>query len=83
MIFWTLSGSVYELDRPREQVRRLEGSKNPTPRQGQDGEWKKFTSCSEIRVGHPVLIQWERGPKSTLTSVVTMITPFAASPGHN
>ena len=82
MIFHTISGSIYEIDRVRSQARRLEGQKNPTPRQGPDGEWKKFSSCSEVRAGHPVLIQWE-GIKGTLTSIVTMIIPSVVAAPNN
>ncbi len=82
MIFYTISGSTYEIDRTKSQARRLQGQKDPTPRQGPDGEWKKFSSCSEVRVGHPVLIQWE-GIKGTLTSIVTMITPTTVAPPNN
>jgi hypothetical protein len=83
MVFRTESGSIYELDRAGEQVRRLEGQKNPTPRQGPDGEWKKFSSCSEVRVGHPVLIQWGPGSKHTLTSMVISVNPYAVNIGRN
>ena len=77
MIFYTESGSIYELDRTQNQIRRLEGAQDPTPRQGSDGEWKTFEYCSEVREGHPTLIQWE-GIRSTLTSTVKTI----ASPSN-
>jgi hypothetical protein len=70
MIFYTESGSAYELDISNTQIRRLGGKEDPTPRQGKDGEWKKYEFCSEVIVGLPVLIQWE-GVRSTVTSYVT------------
>jgi hypothetical protein len=72
MIFYTESGSIYELDKPNNRIRRLEGVVNPTPRQGPDGEWKTFEHCSPVRKGKGVLIQWE-GVRSTLTSPVKTI----------
>jgi hypothetical protein len=57
MIFTTESGSVYEV--VDNKVRRLSGDKNPTPRIGTDGEWKKALSVSEPTVGLPVFITWE------------------------
>jgi hypothetical protein len=74
MIFFTLSGSAYELDRSKNQIRRLEGTEDPTPRQGPDGEWKAFEYCSEVQVDHSVLIRWE-GVCSTITSQVKLIVP--------
>jgi hypothetical protein len=73
MIFYTISGSIYELDRDKNRIRRLEGVENPTPRQGADGEWKTFEHCNEVREGYSVLIQWE-GIRSTLTSPVKTIS---------
>lgn len=72
MIFYTISGSVYELDSENKQIRRMVGKENPTPRQGTDGEWKKFSNCTEVRVGESCLIQWEN-EKATVTSVVATI----------
>lgn len=77
MIFYTDSGSIYELDKENNRIRRLEGTENPTPRQGADGEWKVFKHCSEVLEGWGVLIRWE-GIRSTITSPVKTI----ASPSN-
>lgn len=76
MIFYTESGSVYELDKVNNQIRRLEGVESPTPRQGLDGEWKTFEYCTDVREGRPVLIQWESS-RSTLTSPVKTIASLS------
>jgi len=72
MIFQTISGSTYELDLEGKKIRRMEGIIDPTPRQGVDGEWRTFETCSEVVVGQVVLIVW-KGIKSTVTSNVAMI----------
>lgn len=59
MIFQTVSGSLYELDRSNNRIRRLIGINNPTDRQGKDGEWKQYSTVSAIKVGIPVVIVWE------------------------
>ena len=81
--FQTESGSLYELDEENCRVRRLLGVKDPTPRQGQDGEWTQFTEASAVIVGEPVAFLWSMGSvdsnggfviaKTTLTSSVTKI----------
>jgi len=80
MIFKTLSGSAYEVDATKLQIRRLYGALEPTARTGQDGAWKPYVSLSDVAVGHPVLIHWaNEEPKEagalpgTLTSPVVEI----------
>lgn len=58
--FVTASGSVYEVDQEKKQVRRLNGVNDPTPRQGQDGEWRIYKSITPIAVGYVVIIVWDR-----------------------
>lgn len=72
MIFHTLSGSTYELDKSNNRVRRLNGTQDPTPRQGSDGEWKTFESCSDVKEDSSVIFHWEGG-RCTLTSTVLSI----------
>ncbi len=75
--FTTETGSVYEVAPDRKQIRRLEGTHDPTPRQGPDGEWKEFISISQISIGSSVLIGWRiKGNtlQGTLTSSVGAIT---------
>lgn len=74
--FETISGSLYEVDNENNQVRRLIGIKDPTPRQGEDGEWRGFKSCTPIKVGSGVVFVWEFVgvmAKTTLTSIVKNI----------
>lgn len=58
--FVTASGSVYEVDQEKKQVRRLNGVNDPTPRQGQDGEWRTYKSMTPILVDRVVIIVWDR-----------------------
>lgn len=76
MIFHTQSNSIYEVDVENKRIRRMEGKINPTPRQGIDGEWKKFLDISEIELNSPCVIIWEQIgdiSKTTMTSNVMMI----------
>jgi hypothetical protein len=58
MRFITISGSTYEVDQDNKKIRRLKGKADPTPRQGQDGEWREYINLSPIKIGEAVLIQW-------------------------
>lgn len=74
MTFETVTGSKYEV--AEGKIRRLSGTKRPTPRQGEDGNWKVFMSMSGVVVGASVLIGWEFAHgvlKSTLTSAVSKV----------
>lgn len=59
MKFTTVTGSVYEVDTEGKKIRRLQGKKDPTPRQGKDGEWRGYLNDLEVKVGASVWIQWE------------------------
>ena len=59
--FETETGSLYEVDEEANKVRRLIGVKDPTPRQGSDGEWKSYKDRSDIVVGRGVLFLWAQG----------------------
>ena len=61
----TESGSVYQVDEQNKLVRRLSGNKNPTPRQGIDGEWKEYY---ELHVDKIMAIQWNDKGQCTFTS---------------
>jgi hypothetical protein len=70
--------SLYEADDDKPQVRRLAGFHDPTPRQGEDGEWKEYVEMSPVVVGEHVIICWrwntERGVmETTITSLVEAI----------
>ena len=76
MQFFT-ENSLYEVDLNSNMIRRLTGSKDPTPRQGKDGEWKHFVSISNIEINTCALIVWaitEDGTnQATMTSPITKI----------
>lgn len=57
MFATTRSGSLYEIDEESKRVRRLHGVKNPTPRQGQDGEWHTYESMG-TGLGGGALFVW-------------------------
>lgn len=71
MIAYTLN-SCYELDLVSKKIRRLKGSEDPTPRQGDDGAWKEYTDIVGPVPGKPMLVLWE-GVRCTKTSVITKI----------
>lgn len=76
--FFTESGSLYEVDWERSEIRRLSGTCPPTSRQGPDGTFKKFVQLmpDPIVVGSRVLIIWEWQEcvaRATSTSEVTEI----------
>jgi hypothetical protein len=58
MKFTTVSGSVYEVNTDSKQIRRLNGAKDPTPRQGPDGQWRTYSDITPINVGSSVAIFW-------------------------
>lgn len=60
MLFYTVSGSAYEVDSVNKRIRRLSGKANPTPRQGKDGEWRNYAELhpAPLKVGESALIVW-------------------------
>jgi hypothetical protein len=78
MIFYTTSGSAYEVDLTGKRIRRLRGSSDPTPRQGTDGEWREYVDISPPTKNLPVLIAWSMQDSGvripcTLTTPVTHV----------
>ena len=67
MKFTTVSGSVYEVNTDSKQIRRLNGAKDPTPRQGPDGQWRAYSDIAPDppKVGASVAIRWS--PDTDLT----------------
>lgn len=57
MIFKTLSGSTYEVNKLTKQIRRINGMDDPQPRQGKDGEFKTYSSIN-VENGKSALIIW-------------------------
>lgn len=84
-IFSTVSGSTYEVDTTNKRIRRLNGVKDPQPRQGRDGEWRNYADVVGPVVGKQVFIAWDKtttpllagSPESaipgTMTSVVVSV----------
>ena len=60
MKFTTVSGSVYEVNTDSKQIRRLNGVKDPTPRQGPDGQWRAYSDITPVKVGNSVAIFWDQ-----------------------
>ena len=57
MLFTTYN-STYEIDPEQARIRRLEGLNQPTPRQGADGDWKRYEAISAVTIGLCVTIIW-------------------------
>lgn len=72
MIYKTETGSVYQVDEPGKRVRRLSGTAAPTPRQGQDGEWKTYASVEVLNtsIGRQLWVDWTGAGNGTLTSPI-------------
>lgn len=78
--FSTETGSEYELNLTEKKIRRLTGTHGPTPRQGQDGEWRTFSAIGpEVPcLGQTLLIEWgvqneDGSEQCTVTSPVTSV----------
>ena len=76
MLFITKSNSIYELDRNNNRIRQLNSKESSNLRKKLYEEWQDFISCSEVRIGHRVLIQWDN-IRVTLTSIVICIDPLS------
>lgn len=75
--FETISGSLYEVDDENCNVRRLIGIEDPTPRQGEDGEWKEFKNRTPILVNHSVAFIWAwENENFELVARVTQTSPI-------
>lgn len=85
MKFETASGSLYEVDDINKKIRRLIGIKDPTPRQGIDGQWRGYKELA-LELGQSAVIFWDpettpllednpfvSGSPATITSTVTNI----------
>lgn len=58
MILKTETGSRYELDPIKKQIRRLSGVNEPTARIGKDASWRPYKEVSDPEVGAQMLIVW-------------------------
>jgi len=69
--------STYEVDIDNKKIRRLNGERVPTQRQGTDGEWKAYEEITQAAIGVPFITVWrtEDGVmKSTMSSPVTEVS---------
>ncbi len=57
MKFKTVSGSTYEVDLDKKQIRRISSTHPPHRRQGQDGVWSGYDWITEVKVGRSVRIE--------------------------
>lgn len=81
MKFTTRSGSTYEVDSAAKKIRRLNGKKDPTPRQGKDGEWREYLNDISVKVGEPVWIQWaDAHPPTEETQSLLGLGPESMAP---
>ena len=69
MIYKTETGSLYQVDEENKRVRRIEGVKAPTPRQGKDGEWKEYKVFQRLSDGC-LWFDWTGLGNGTVTSRV-------------
>ena len=79
----TQTGSMYELDLIENRFRRLTGEGVPTPRMGNDGQWKTYQEARFPVVGEPLLVIWRTTDdgvmQTTMTSPVKDIFDFTES----
>lgn len=79
MKFVTLSGSVYQVDTVNKKIRRLNGTADPTPRQGEDGVFKSYEGFGSVTqildgnegkltIGEGAIIVWVQDEHESLTS---------------
>jgi hypothetical protein len=78
----TTRNSVYEINEVDHMIRRMNGVNDPTPRQGADGEWQKYSTIAPLLDG--LMIVWginaDGSAASTWTSAVVTDTALAVNP---
>lgn len=82
MVVKTLSGSAYEIIEGENKIRRLYGIESPTPRQGYDGEWKKYFSLM-LDANNILIILWNDSGQATVTSPIVSVTFDGDNSGMN
>lgn len=72
--FETATGSKYELDREGRRIRRLSGTHEPTPHQGEDGEWRSYDQIvpEGLPIGSVVWIFWDFHDSTRTSPVVSV-----------
>jgi hypothetical protein len=72
-VFKTETNSIYSVDFDRSEVARMRGEHPPTPRQGEDGEFKHCEAMTVPIPGFPVLFDWDGLGHCTKTSPVQAV----------
>jgi hypothetical protein len=80
MIFYTETGSKYQVDFDLKKIRRVVNSNGnaATNRQG-NNSWNIYESITDIKVGHQVMICWNKetiplfdhSPKNAIPTTIT------------
>jgi len=71
--FKTRTGSHYQLDDTKMQIRRLHGTRRGASRQAPDGEWQTFTLRTELAAGRRLGLAFDDQGDGIITSPVTEI----------
>ncbi len=58
MFFRTETGSLYEVDKSSNMIRRVSGKYPGTPRLGTDGDWRPYRMLCHLKVGQEAMIVW-------------------------
>lgn len=82
MVVKTLTGSIYEIIENEKRIRRLYGAKDPTSRQGTDGEWKEYYSIM-LDPNNILVILWNDSGQATVTSPIVSVTFDGDNAGMN
>lgn len=65
--------SIYEVDPNDRRIRRLSGKKEPSRRQGEDGQWRFYEILHLGSIGEPMFVDYLGDGCGTLTSHVMEI----------
>ena len=77
MIRYETQNSTYEVNPRKKQIRRLQGTAEPTPRIGTDGEWKAYGLLTLTKGVLVIAWPWRNDNGSlphTITSKVVKVT---------
>lgn len=81
MIRFETQYSTYIVDEENKKITRLESTHAPTPRQGEDGEWKEYTDLHIFKSGVMIVWGYDNGmARTTMTSPLTMVTTIEELP---
>ena len=75
MKFTTASGSTYEVDVDNKRVRRVSNNKNTQPTLRQGNDWRDYEYITDIVIGKPVMIFWNKSNTPLLEGSPEASTP--------